>query len=130
MTLIRVAIAYEYHAADCPECQGQGLCRIGAQLLNCIPLAIAEERITTVACTTKESDVLQCSDCLTICPRSAALCQGCRSTNLKPYSRLQFVAIGDTIMRGSERVGRMRSHTMAKRTANALNKHVPNREGV
>jgi hypothetical protein len=27
-------------------------------------------------------------------------------------------------------VGRMISKTMAKRTANALNRHIPNREGV
>lgn len=42
----------------------------------------------------------------------------------------RFVAIGSTVMRGDEHIGVMRSHTMAKRTANALNAHVPNKEGV
>lgn len=44
--------------------------------------------------------------------------------------RPHFVAVKSAVMLGDLCVGKMRSKTMAKRTANALNKHVPNREGV
>ena len=42
----------------------------------------------------------------------------------------KFVAIGPYIMQASLTIARAISKTMAKRIANALNKHVPNREGV
>jgi hypothetical protein len=42
----------------------------------------------------------------------------------------KFVAIRATVMRGAELIARAVSKTMAKRIANALNKHAPNREGV
>lgn len=42
----------------------------------------------------------------------------------------QFVGIRKTVMQGDKCVGVMCSKTMAKRTANALNRHKPNREGV
>ncbi len=58
----------------------------------------------------------------------------------EPESKPQFVAArsynvpampnGCAVMYGSECVGVMRSHTFAKRTANALNRHQINREGV
>ena len=41
-----------------------------------------------------------------------------------------FVAVGRVIMLGKYCVGRMKSNTYAIRTANALNKHVPNERGV
>ena len=42
----------------------------------------------------------------------------------------KFVAVHDTVVLAHRVVGRMISKTMAKRTANALNRHKPNREGV
>lgn len=42
----------------------------------------------------------------------------------------KFVAVHQSIHLGPRVVGRMISKTMAKRTANALNNHAPNREGV
>jgi hypothetical protein len=42
----------------------------------------------------------------------------------------QFVAVKAFIYRGSQIVGRMISHTFAKRTARALNKHNPNEKGI
>jgi hypothetical protein len=42
----------------------------------------------------------------------------------------KFVAVHDTVVLAHRVVGRMISKTMAKRTANALNRHIPNREGV
>lgn len=44
--------------------------------------------------------------------------------------QVPFVAIGPAVMQGQERAATARSKTMAKRIANALNKHTPNREGV
>lgn len=44
--------------------------------------------------------------------------------------RRRFVAVKRAVMLGDLCVGKMLSKTLAKRTANALNKHVPNREGV
>jgi hypothetical protein len=38
--------------------------------------------------------------------------------------------VHETVVKGGQVVGRMISKTMAKRTANALNRHTPNREGV
>lgn len=43
---------------------------------------------------------------------------------------VQFVAVHDRVMQGARRVALACSKTMAKRIANALNKHTPNREGV
>lgn len=43
---------------------------------------------------------------------------------------VQFVGVHENVMQGSKCVARACSKTMAKRIANALNKHVPNREGV
>jgi hypothetical protein len=42
----------------------------------------------------------------------------------------KFVAHHETIKRGGQIVGRMISKTLAKRAANALNRHQPNSEGV
>lgn len=42
----------------------------------------------------------------------------------------QFVHVHDHVMRGQEWIAHARSKTMAKRIANALNAHKPNREGV
>lgn len=42
----------------------------------------------------------------------------------------RFNSVKDQVFMGTELVGRMRSHTMARRTANALNKHIPNSRGV
>jgi hypothetical protein len=42
----------------------------------------------------------------------------------------KFIAVHETIVQAGQVVGRMISKTMAKRTANALNRHTPNREGV
>lgn len=42
----------------------------------------------------------------------------------------QFVAVKSHVMKGSVQVAVARSQTMAKRIANALNRHQPNREGV
>jgi hypothetical protein len=43
----------------------------------------------------------------------------------------RFVAVRQSklVMRGEELICRASSHTMAKRIANALNKHTPNRRG-
>lgn len=47
------------------------------------------------------------------------------------YHGLRFVAIGRIVMRGSQCIAsKVCSHTMAKRIANALNRHKPNQEGV
>lgn len=42
----------------------------------------------------------------------------------------RFVNIGSLVMQGTRRAAIACSKTMAKRIANALNKHIPNREGV
>lgn len=42
---------------------------------------------------------------------------------------MAFSAVNRVIMRGSEFIARARSHTMALRIANALNKYQPNRSG-
>jgi hypothetical protein len=47
-----------------------------------------------------------------------------------PSAEPQFVAHHETIRRGGQIVGRMISKTLAKRAANALNRHQPNSEGV
>jgi hypothetical protein len=43
---------------------------------------------------------------------------------------IQFVAVKSTVMQGAIHIATACSKTMAKRIANALNKHTPNREGV
>ena len=43
---------------------------------------------------------------------------------------VRFVAVKSAVMRGSEHVATAVSKTMAKRIANALNRHKPNSEGV
>ena len=48
--------------------------------------------------------------------------------NLQEPAR--FVSIRQNIMQGSQCIARSCSKTMAKRIANALNNHTPNREGV
>lgn len=47
---------------------------------------------------------------------------------LPPEKR--FVAVKSAVMQGSEHIATAKSKTMAKRIANALNKHKPNDEGV
>jgi hypothetical protein len=47
-----------------------------------------------------------------------------------PPAEPVFTAHHDTVRQGSRVVGRMISKTFAKRTANALNRHQPNKEGV
>ncbi len=42
----------------------------------------------------------------------------------------KFVAVGTIVYKGSEFIGRICSHTMAKRIANALNIYRPNKKGV
>jgi hypothetical protein len=46
-----------------------------------------------------------------------------------PASRFMFVSHKDTIKRGDKIIGRMISATMAKRTANALNRYTPGVKG-
>lgn len=46
--------------------------------------------------------------------------------NLKEH---KFVAVKDVVMNGSIFIGAMRSTTMAKRAANALNKYAPGEKG-
>lgn len=48
----------------------------------------------------------------------------------KPKEQPKFVAVKEAVMRGQEHIATARSKTFAKRIANALNKHVPNDEGV
>ena len=57
-------------------------------------------------------------------PEDTAACARCQA-----YDHI-FVADHQTIRQGSRVVGRMISKTLAKRTANALNRHTPNKEGV
>lgn len=45
-------------------------------------------------------------------------------------SAVQFVAIADRVMQGARGIASACSKTMAKRIANALNRHKPSREGV
>ena len=47
-----------------------------------------------------------------------------------PPPRPQFVAVHCSILQGARTVARAISKTMAKRIANALNRHIPNREGI
>ena len=47
-----------------------------------------------------------------------------------PEAQPQFVAFHATIVQAGQVVGHMISKTMAKRAANALNRHKPNKEGV
>lgn len=47
-----------------------------------------------------------------------------------PPADHKFVAIGTAVLQGASTIARAISKTMAKRIANALNKHTPNREGV
>jgi len=66
--------------------------------------------------------------------------QSCQCCTFAPSGRywtpdpliidLQFVAVRATIMRGGLHIATARSHTMAKRLANALNRYIPSREGV
>lgn len=44
--------------------------------------------------------------------------------------KLRFVAIHNIVKRGAETWARARSHTFAKRIANALNSYTPNDKGV
>jgi hypothetical protein len=48
---------------------------------------------------------------------------------LRPYRIFIAVHRSPIVMRGAEFVARACSHTMAKRIANALNKHTPNERG-
>jgi hypothetical protein len=50
----------------------------------------------------------------------------------KPAENLtehRFVAVGEVVMNGQIFIGAMRSHTMAKRAANALNTYKPGPKG-
>jgi hypothetical protein len=47
-----------------------------------------------------------------------------------PAAAPKFVAVGPAVLQGARTIARAVSKTMAKRIANALNKHTPNREGV
>ncbi|HET6220150.1 MAG TPA: hypothetical protein VFE27_24190 [Acidobacteriaceae bacterium] len=47
-----------------------------------------------------------------------------------PPHEPKIVAIGSSVLMGARVIARAVSKTMAKRIANALNKHIPNREGV
>lgn len=47
-----------------------------------------------------------------------------------PEPKLRFVAIHNIVKRGAETWARARSHTFAKRIANALNSYTPNDKGV
>lgn len=60
---------------------------------------------------------------------SCSWCHGKGCARCKPVP-VVFVGIRKTVMQGEKCVGVMCSKTMAKRTANALNRHKPNREGV
>ena len=57
-------------------------------------------------------------------------CPACQRERREQRKHPQFVAVHQTIMQGQRIVGRMISKTFAKRTANALNRHQPNSEGV
>jgi hypothetical protein len=46
-----------------------------------------------------------------------------------PDKKLDFVSIGNRVMRGAEWICTARSHTFAKRIVNALRKHIPNERG-
>lgn len=56
---------------------------------------------------------------------------GCPHSPNKPLcDRSQpFVAVGRAVMRGAEHIAQAVSGTFAKRIANALNNHVPDRRG-
>ena len=51
-------------------------------------------------------------------------------TSESPPKPLQFVAAREIVYHGAREVARAISKTMAKRIANALNRHQPNKEGV
>jgi len=54
---------------------------------------------------------------------------GCKpGLDVMPYDC--FIAKGPSVLMGAKTIARAISKTMAKRIANALNKHTPNREGV
>lgn len=83
----------------------------------------------------------QCLKCGRVVDAGAAVCGKCGGTELRPYSQPKFVAaprakqvpalpMGCAVMQGSECVAVAKSHTFAKRIANALNIYKPNREGV
>lgn len=71
---------------------------------------------------------------------ACAACRYVRDRDLAPRASLcnpsqnsakaRFVAIHESVMRGQERIATAKSKTMAKRIANALNKHTVNSEGV
>jgi len=48
---------------------------------------------------------------------------------IRDVKRMLFVAVGNVVMLGRHCVGRMKSHTYAVRTANALNLYEPNERG-
>lgn len=53
------------------------------------------------------------------------------AANEEEQRKPRFVAVrrSKLVMRGEELICRAASHTMAKRIANALNRHTPNRRG-
>lgn len=50
--------------------------------------------------------------------------------NSPPAEEPKFISLGPSVIQGARVIARAISKTMAKRIANALNKHIPNREGV
>lgn len=62
--------------------------------------------------------------------RGVRPCPGVSTYYEPKQEKPKFVAVKEAVMRGSEHIGTMRSKTMAKRTANALNRYTPNDEGV
>lgn len=53
-----------------------------------------------------------------------------RAAGVKLPSRSRFTAQGTSVMQDAEPVATARSATYAKRIANALNKHTPDRRGI
>lgn len=60
----------------------------------------------------------------------AGPCPGCGGGSAIWDHSARFTAHHETVKQGGQVVGRMISKTLAKRTANALNRHQPNKEGV
>jgi hypothetical protein len=59
-----------------------------------------------------------------------SFCRVCRVADASTSGHFKFVAISHNVLQGQQVIARAWSKTMAKRIANALNKHILNREGV
>jgi hypothetical protein len=68
--------------------------------------------------------------CIFAQARARELRDELRELGVDPPPIMDFIAFGQTILMRGRTVGRMESKTLAKRAANALNRHQPNREGV